>query len=578
MENAFRLIPTTRWKLPENSSFEAQSILSKELRIHPVLARILANRSITSPKEARRYFSPSLSELHSPFLMKDMKKGVDRVIRAIAGKERLTIYGDYDVDGITSVVILYKFLKDAGADVLYYVPDRVEEGYSLNLKAIDRIKDNGTSLIITVDCGTSDRDEIAYATSLGIDTIVLDHHEVPGALPGASALVNTNRPDCAFPFKDLAGVGIVFNFLIALRSSLKTEGFWSSRPFPNLKEYLDLVALGTIGDISPLVGENRIFTKVGLELINRGSRTGIKALMSACGLGSSLDSIVASFTLIPRINAAGRIASPDDSIKLLLTDNASEAAGIARKLEAYNRERQGLEKEILSEALSEIENGKGHSQAPAIILSSDKWHPGVIGIVASKLVDLYYRPVILVSIKNGVGKGSGRSISQINLHEILKSCERHLISHGGHRYAAGITIEDARIEEFRSAFFHCLAQRKDISGLEPQTAVDAHCTLSEIDSDLISQFEMLAPFGSMNPEPVLCIRQVMISSLSVAANRHLRMKVFGDGVSRNSIWFGKSNFLQEISSSFHDIICTPQFNTWNGSSSIQLKIKDISPA
>lgn len=575
MNKSSRLLPTTRWRIPESDAPELQASLVKDLGIHPVLARILANRSIKNSAEAKKFFSPSLTDLHSPFLMKDMHAGVDRVIRAVNRKERITIYGDYDVDGITSLVILFKFLKHVRADARYYIPDRIEEGYSLNLKAIDRIKADGTSLIVTVDCGSSDMDEIAYANSLGIDVIVLDHHEVPGTLPKAAAVINTNRPDCRFPFKDLAGVGIVFNFLIALRSKLRDAGFWSQAAYPNLKEYLDLVALGTIGDISPLTDENRVFTRIGLELINKGSRAGLKALMSACGIDSSLDSIIASFTLIPRINAAGRIASPEDSIKLLLTDDAAEAAAIARKLEHYNRERQSLEKAILSEALSEIEKSGGAAGLPAFILSSGKWHPGVIGIVASKLVDLYYRPVMLISLKNGIGKGSGRSVNEINLHDILNGCDSYLLAHGGHRYAAGMTIREEMIEEFRRAFFSMLAMQRNIADLGPQTVIDAVCTLAEVDGNLISQFEMLAPFGSMNPEPVLYVRQVLVSSLSVAGARHLRMRVSGDGVSRNSIWFGKSSLLDRISEPLHDIIFTPQMNNWNGSSSIQLKIRDM---
>lgn len=578
MNKPSHLLPTTRWRVPENDAPEIHECLVKELAIHPVLARILANRSIKDPAEAKKFFSPSLSDLHSPFLMKDMHAGVERVIKAISRKEKITIYGDYDVDGITSLVILYRFLKGLQTQVLYYIPDRIEEGYSLNLKAIDKIKANGTSLIVTVDCGSSDRDEIAYANSIGVDVIVLDHHEVPAVLPPATAIINTNRPDCRFPFKELAGVGIVFNFLIALRSKLRDAGFWSQTAYPNLKEYLDLVALGTIGDISPLADENRIFTRIGLELINKGSRVGLKALMSACGIDSSLDSIIASFTLIPRINAAGRIASPEDSIRLLLTDDPAEAATIARKLESYNRERQSLEKAILAEALASIDAFEESSRQPAFILSSGKWHPGVIGIVASKLADIYYRPVMLISLKNGIGKGSGRSITEINLHEILNDCGPCLLAHGGHRYAAGISIREDRIEEFRSAFISILDKQSHIADLGPQTVIDAQCTLAEIDGNLISQFEMLAPFGSMNPEPVLCARQVQISSLSVAGNRHLRMRVSGDGVSRNSIWFGKSGLLDRISEPLHDIIFTPQLNKWNGSSSIQLKIRDVAAA
>ena len=331
MENTVRPLPTTKWNFPEIQDPQSVSLLSDELKIHPILSSILVNRSIITPDDAKKFLWPTLSELHNPFLMKDMQKGVERVIQAIHNKQRIAVYGDYDVDGITSLVILYKFLNMTRSNVSYYIPDRVEEGYSLNNKAIDRIKADGAALIITVDCGTSDQDEISYANSLGLDTIVLDHHEISGPLPAAVAVINTNRSDCRFPFKSLAGVGIVFNFIIALRGRLREEGFWAGLAYPNLRDFLDLVALGTIGDISSLTDENRIFVKIGMDLINKGARVGLKALVKTSAM-ERVDSIQASYSIIPRLNAAGRVASPRESVNLLLTEDSREAETIARRL------------------------------------------------------------------------------------------------------------------------------------------------------------------------------------------------------------------------------------------------------
>ena len=381
--------------------------------------------------------------------MQDMKKGVGRLIKAIYAGEEIVIYGDYDADGITSVVILYKFIKELTGHVSYYIPDRVQEGYGLKIPVIDQFKSKNIKLIITVDCGISDIEQIAYAQSIGIDTIVLDHHEIADQLPVAVACINPNRSDCSFPFKHLAGVGIAFNFLIALRGSLRKEGFWKNGQYPNLKEYLDIVALGTIGDIAPLVGENRIFAKIGLELITEGKRPGIKALKEVSGIdGQLIDSFKASFCLIPRINAAGRIASPLDAVELLLSENMDEARPLAEKLDLHNRRRQAMEKDILNEILGQLGANPDLENMNALVFSSEKWHPGVVGIVASRLVDLFSRPTFVISLKNGVGKGSGRSVSDFNIHKGLQQCASLLLSYGGHYRAAGISIKEDDIDEF----------------------------------------------------------------------------------------------------------------------------------
>jgi single-stranded-DNA-specific exonuclease len=570
------MLPRTKWKLPEKNNTSPVH-LSDELGLNPIVVTILSNRLISNSEDVRRFLRPSLKDLHNPFLMKDIDKGVDRLITAISRSERIVVYGDYDADGITSIAVLVKFLRGIQQPVTYYIPDRITEGYGLNRAAIDAIGNDGASLIITVDCGITDTEEVTYAASRGIDTIILDHHEVPDVLPDAVAAINPNRPDCQFPFKHLAGVGIVFNFLIALRGTLRNRGFWTKRPYPNLKEYLDLVALGTIGDISPLVNENRIFAKIGLEIINEGRRKGIKALKEKSGVDLSVvGTQEASFKLIPRINAAGRVGSPKDAVELLLTDDPGEALRLASVLDGYNRDRQHIERAILNEILSHIKARYGEGDIKSIVLASYEWHPGVIGIVASKLVDRYYRPVVLISLKDGVGKGSGRSISEFNLYKGLKdNCDPFLLSYGGHRYAAGISIREENIDAFSSALDNAVLTGLDLVTLSPRTCVDACCTLNQIDHDLIAQIDMLAPFGNMNPEPILCVRNITVTSLATVGNNHLRMVMKDDTAHHRSIWFGMGHLSDRLFNSHVDALCTPQINTWNGMSNIQLRMKDV---
>ncbi len=568
-------LPTTHWRLSDVHK-DTWDSLAKELGINPIISQILTSRDILTADEGMRYLSPALKNLHNPFLMKDMEKGVNRLIKALYGHEKILIYGDYDADGITSVVVLLKFLRLLDPTVSYYIPDRLSEGYSLNTAAIDKMKTENISLLITVDCGVSDHEQISYAHSIGIDTIILDHHEVPGVLPAAVATINPHQPDCRFPFKHLAAVGIVFNFVIALRGVLRKEGFWNGRSYPNLKEYLDLVALGTIGDIVPLIDENRIFTKVGLELVTEGKRTGLKALKEICGVDSQvIDSSKASYSLIPRINAAGRIGLPQDAVQILMTDNLEEAYSIARRLETHNRKRQDIEKAILKEIIEEIESNVDIENSRVLVFASRKWHPGVIGIVASRLVDRYCRPAILISINNGIGKGSGRSILDFDIYQNLKKCDSILLSYGGHRYAAGISIKEDDIKEFAESFEKLMHEDIKVSDFITQTMIDAQCDLSDINHALMSDIEKLAPFGTSNPEPVLCVRNVNVTSPSVVGNNHLRMRINRDGISCNSIWFSKGHFIKAISGSIIDIAFTPQINNWNGMSDIQLKMKDV---
>ena len=568
-------LPVTHWKLKESGHHNIEESLEKEFGISRIISQLMLNRHISSLEDAHHYLHPSLNDLHSPFLMQDMKKGVCRLMKAIHQGEEIVVYGDYDADGITSVVVLYKFIKELTPHVSYYIPDRVLEGYGLKIPVIDQFKRKNTRLIITVDCGISDIEQIAYAKSIGIDTIVLDHHEIAQGLPDAVACINPNRADCSFPFKHLAGVGIAFNFLIALRGSLRKEGFWKDGACPNLKEYLDIVALGTIGDIAPLLGENRIFAKIGLELITEGKRPGIRALKEVSGIdGQLVDSFKASFCLIPRINAAGRIASPMDAVYLLLADSIEEARPWAEKLDLHNRRRQAMEKDILNEILGQMMSNPDLEKMNALVFASEKWHPGVVGIVASRLVDQYGRPTFVISIKDGVGKGSGRSVSDFNIHKGLQQCAPLLLSYGGHYRAAGISIKEDDIDEFACMLDEIIKESGKSSDLVTQTLIDAECSLQEINIDLIHQMSMLAPFGCENPEPVLCARHIKVTSPAIVGNNHLKLRLSSNGTSCNAIWFGMGKHMSAMNGSHVDVVFTPQINYWNGSSDIQLKLKD----
>jgi single-stranded-DNA-specific exonuclease len=572
---AIHELPTTRWCLREDNR-EAEEFLSKELRIDRIVSKVLIHRQIGALDDIRRYLNPSLQDLHNPFLMRDMQKAVDRLIRALHHNEKIVVYGDYDADGITSVVVLLRFIKEIHRNVSFYIPDRVSEGYGLNIAAVNRFKTDGVTLIVAVDCGMANHEEIASARQLGIDVVILDHHEPAETLPQAEAIVNPKRRDCTFPFKQLAAVGIVFNFLIALRGALRSEGFWKSNNYPNLRDYLDLVALGTIGDVVPLVDENRIFAKIGMELISHDIRTGIHALKLVCGIeGKTVEAGKASFTLIPRINAAGRIASASHAVELLLSENSEEALKLAQRLEGFNKKRQSMERVIFAQLLDTVTKAAHSGGSEPMVFSSSDWHPGVIGIVASRLADRFGRPAILISIKDGVGKGSGRSAADFNLFEGIKRCESHLLAYGGHRFAAGILIEEENIVPFTKQLSKIINDSCPEEEYTACTQIDAQCLLSDITPELLAQLSMLAPFGSGNHEPVLCARNVRATSPVIAANSHLKMRVSQEGATIPAIWFNKSQHLHDIcGSAALDIAFTPKINDWNGLENLQLIVKD----
>ncbi|MFH2013341.1 MAG: single-stranded-DNA-specific exonuclease RecJ [Pseudomonadota bacterium] len=563
-----------KWWIREPDK-ETQRILSRELNISPVVAQVLINRGIKEVEKAHQFLFPSLSHLHSPILMKDMEKALERIIRAIYENEKVVVYGDYDVDGITSVAVLVTFLRGLNADVSYYIPDRLSEGYGLNPDALDRIKSLGTSLLITVDCGISDFQEIASAQRDGLDVIVTDHHETPDTLPPAYAILNPKQKGCDFPFKSLAGVGIAFNLIIALRAKLREMEFWDNQKVPNLKEYLDLVALGTIADIVPLTDENRILVKFGLEQLTNSQRPGIIALKEVSGLkNTDITPGMVGFRLAPRINAAGRLSSGDAGVRLLITEDFKEAKDIADVLDKENTERQQVENRIIEEARGLVENNDELLTGKTIILASPDWHPGVIGIVASRLTEDYYKPTIMISLDGGTGKGSGRSIEGFHLYEGLKGCAHILEGFGGHKYAAGLTIDEKNIPEFQNIFEKIVRETLSEEDFIPKIHIDAHINLRELTEDFLGELEILSPFGPANPEPTFCSSILSVSSSSIVGNGHLKLKVKEGEILYDAIGFnmGKDIFPlnQGIKAAF-----TPQINSWNGMRHIQLRLKDI---
>ena len=562
-----------RWRVRE-PELALQKTLAASLNISTITSQLLINRGISDIQQAERFLSSTLSDIRSPLGMKGMKEGVERVQKALHNKEKIAIYGDYDVDGITSTSILLMFLKSAGAYVSYYIPERIAEGYGLNADAISGLAERGVTLLITVDCGISDHAELKLAKELGMDVVVTDHHEVPGDLPPAYAIINPKQSGCPFPFKNLAGVGVAFNFIIALRASLRDEGFWKEKEVPNLKEYLDLVALGTIADVVPLVDENRIFVKYGLMELTASTKPGIIALKEISGLNDvPINAGMVGYRLAPRINAAGRVGKGVDGVRLLTSESYDEAASIAKLLDDGNKERQGLEEVILREATGMVESGL-ISDRKSIVLASENWHPGVIGIVASRIAEKYYRPTVMIALKNGIGKGSARSIHSFMLYEGLKECSHLLNEFGGHDYAAGLSINEENIEKFRDAFERVASNKLSDEDMVPEMDIDATMDLNDVTEGLVNELDNLAPFGEANPEPLLCSTGLGIADCKVVGNNHLKMRVKQGRTVRDAIGFGMGNL--NLSPGINlDTAFIPQINLWNGGKSIQLKLKDV---
>ncbi|MBI5643668.1 MAG: single-stranded-DNA-specific exonuclease RecJ [Deltaproteobacteria bacterium] len=559
-----------RWKVtPANK--ELQEVLGKELNILPITAQLLINRGLVEPDKAFSFLRPELKDLHDPFLFKDMERSAERIIEAIRAGEKIAVFGDYDVDGTTSTALVYLFFKEIGVEATCYIPERQSEGYGLNSPALKKLRDSGISLVITVDCGVSNSAEVAYANSLGMDIIISDHHEIESALPEAYGILNPKQSGCAFPFKLLAGVGVAFNLIMALRARLREDG-WFKGEIPNLKRYLDLVAVGTVADLVPLVDENRILVSYGLKELERGGRVGLKALMDASGIKpGKLDTDNIAFQLAPRINAAGRLTSATLALKLLVTEDAAEGASLAESLNRENASRQKIEEETLQQALGMLGDGR----EMGIVLASEGWNPGVIGIVASRLADRFGKPAVMIALEGDCGKGSARGVKAFNILEGLKACSHLLAKYGGHKAAAGLTISRDNIEKFKGEFLEFLDNEIADEDLTPEILLDAIVSLDEVDLKLIAEIEKLAPFGASNREPLLCVTDAHIIATEIVGSRHLRLKVRQKGQnSLNCIGFGLAP-LHPIKGGGYGIAFSPFIDEWQGGKNLKLRIKDV---
>lgn len=567
-----------RWQLCRVEQGEVKA-LSQGLGVSPLIATLLLNRGCKSPYEARVFLDAPLDSFHDPFIMKGMDLAVSRITEAINSPEKVLLYGDYDVDGITGTALLLQVLQEVGVDISYYIPRRLEEGYGLRPEVVRKAQEKGFRLLITVDHGTTAVQEISLAREMGLDVIVCDHHRPPPTLPPAYAILNPHQEDCPYPFPALAGVGVTFKLAQALWSTVHGPRFAESAGTKNcLPEYLDLVALGTIADVVPLTEENRTFVRHGLEQMALKPRPGISALREEAGLRDGpLSAGQVAFILAPRLNASGRLGDPTLGLRLLISREEDEARALARDLEVQNRERQRIEREILEDARGEIIR-LGVGRERAFVLARRGWHPGVIGIVASRLVEEFNRPAVLIALEDGKGRGSARSVPGLDLYWALSSCQNHLIAYGGHRLAAGFTIAEAEIEPFKDQFYYLARETLKEEDLVPVLKIDSEVFLDDLSMEDAVELEALAPYGLGNPEPTFLARglQVMKYPRQVGEN-HLKIKVRQKERVIDAIGFGLAELQGKITGSPYQthIAFYPEIDRYGGRQTLCLRIKDL---
>ena len=559
-----------KWQIHEIDDSEIEKLV-KEYDINELLATILINRGITKKEDAKKFLEPTRQDFYNPYLMQDMEIAVERIIKAIKNQEKVIIYGDYDVDGITSTTVLKKFLKDLNLEVSYYIPNRLDEGYGLNKLAIEKIVNEGYSLMITVDCGISAIEEIEYANSLGLETIVTDHHEPGDILPKALAVVDNKRKDSKYPFRDLAGVGVAFKLCqaIGIKLDLKEDTYL---------KYLDIVCVGTISDIVPLVDENRVITKLGLLLVNQTKNLGLRSILKSSGY-NKIDSTTISFGVAPRINACGRMGKAEEALELLLSNNVYEVNELTIKLNKHNKERQEIEKNIYESAVEKIEKNN-LDKSRTIVVGGLNWHHGVIGIVSSKITDLYFKPSILISFEeDGTGKGSGRSVPGFDLHEALMKCQDSLEKFGGHSMAVGVTLKKEKFEAFKQKF-EKIAEKEKIEEIIPIINIDAKINLDFINKDIIESLKKLEPFGEANKMPIFAFKNLRIDSIrALSEGKHLKLTLKEGNNIINAIGFNMGNLSEEYKIGDKiDVAGMLEINTFNGVDNLQINIKDIMKA
>ena len=550
--------------------------LAQGLGIRRTTARVLANRKVTSIEAARRFLTPSAADLHDPFLMNGMDRAVDRIERAIARGERVLIAGDYDVDGVTSTALYLELFGWLGAPLLYRIPHRLTEGYGLTEAGVHAAREQGVTLLITADCGTTAHAPIELASSFGIDVIVTDHHEPQGRLPQAYAVLNPHIPDSTYPAKELCAVGIAFKVTQALLGRHRSLAGIDAR----LDSVLDLVALGTIADVAPLRGENRYLVAQGLRVLSAGRRIGVAALKEVCGIDRKpVDAGMVGFQLGPRINAVGRLAAAHAGVTLLTTRDPQVAAAAARELDAANKERRRIEEEMLAGAIARVEREVPLDRARSIVLADESWHPGVVGIIASRVVDRWHLPTVVIAVgPDGRGKGSGRSIAGFHLTRALEECRTCFEGFGGHAAAAGLTIRHDRIAAFRERFDAIVASSLSRDDARPILPLDDELDLADLTFPLLSEFARLAPVGMGNAEPLLTSRALAPRSARIVGNNHLKLQVRHAGaVTFDVIGFGLGHLLPADTTPI-DLAYSARVETWQGQDRIQLRLRDLRPS
>jgi single-stranded-DNA-specific exonuclease len=561
-----------KWVLDYDYDEKNIDEIARELAVPDIMARILLNRQIDSFEKAYTFFRPDLENLHDPFLLKDMDKAVDRLHKALHTGENILIYGDYDVDGVSSAALVYLVLsRMVGSKVTYYIPDRMTEGYGLSENSIREISESDVSLIVTVDCGVTAIEEITLAKELGMDTVVCDHHQPSEELPPAVAILDPKLPDSQYPFQELAGVGVAFKLLQGLYQKLEM-------PEAELDEYLDLVAIGSCADIVPLVDENRILVRHGLDKINYNPRFGVRALLESSGLANrEITAGLIVFVLAPRINAVGRLGDAKRAVQLFTSSTLQHARTMARELEKENRLRRDIDEITFKEALAILKEKLDPENDKAFVLYRRDWHPGVIGIVASRMVEKFYRPTIMITVVDGIGKGSARSISNFNIYQAIKECSHLLSGFGGHKYAAGLTIEEEKIPEFVEAFKKAAASHLQPEHLIPCLHIDGEIELKDFSPRFMRLLKLLGPFGPMNLRPVFMSRNLKIlGTPNIVGHNHLKLKVEQNGTVMDVIGFNMAEYLDRIGENGTvDCVYVIEENRWNGKTNIQLRLKDI---
>jgi len=562
-----------RWTIKNVEDEYSVKSLADSLNISEILASLLVERNIKTFPEAKQFFRPSLESLHDPFLMDNMEEATTRLIEGLTENQLICIYGDYDVDGTCATSVLYLFLKELDANVEYYIPKRLEEGYGLSKAAIDHVKEKGTSLLITVDCGITAIEETEYANELGMDVIICDHHQPKEVLPNALAILDPLKPSCNYPFKYLSGAGVAFKLA---QGACERIG---KRDLP--LQYLDLVALAGAADIVPLNDENRVLVAEGLNMINNNPRPAMEALIEVSHLQpGQLNSGQVVFTIAPRINAVGRMGDAERAVELLIADDKSEALKLARILETENYARRKIDVNTFDSAIEMVDNYLDMKNDLAIVLHYEDWHPGVIGIVASRLVEKYHRPTVLLTTIDGIAKGSARSISNFNIYEALEKCEDTLLHFGGHRAAAGVAVEVNKVEEFKEKFNNVVRESVTVDDLLPEIKIDNRLKFSEITPKFLKILEQFSPFGPGNMRPVFLSENVQISNMPrIVGTNHLLLSLKQEGSERifDCIGFNMGEFCDPIinNNSKIDVVFTIDRTVRDGRVFPQFRLKDI---